>query len=353
MTIAEGVVTTERQTTLNDVAARAGVSPATVSRVLNGNYPVAASTRDRVLEAVQHYDYVLNVHARALVHAQSGILGIVLADVSDPFFSEVARGVQSVAAQAGLLAVICNTGGDPDQELKYINLLRTHRADAVILVGAGSEQTRIRRELVRHAEGLARQGSLLVFCGRPLPGATAAAGVVEVDNHGATELAMSHLARLGHRHVLYLAGPPSNTTTTARLAGALAAVKRRRLARRDITIRTGDLSRRSGQELVEEALHEGVDFTAVLASNDLMAIGALVALRKAGIGVPDQVSVVGIDDVPIAADVTPGLTTVRLPLAEMGAAAAELAVQDRVAGTRSAPGVLLVERESAAPPPLS
>jgi LacI family transcriptional regulator len=329
------------------------VSPSTVSRVLNGNYPVAASTRERVLEAVQHYDYVLNVHARALVHAESGIIGIILADVSDPFFSEIARGVQSVAARAGLLAVICNSGGDPDQELTYINLLRTHRADAVILVGAGSEHARIRRELVRHAEGLAKQGSLLVFCGRPLPGATSAAGVVDVDNHGATELAMSHLARLGHRRVLYLAGPPASTTTTARLSGALAAAKRRRIARRDVAVRTGDLSRRSGQELVEEALHEGLEFTAVLASNDLMAIGALAALRRAGILVPEQVSVVGIDDVPIAADVTPALTTVHLPLAEMGAAAAEIAVLDRVAGARPAPPVRLVERDSAAPPPAS
>lgn len=343
------MVITERQTTLNDVASRAGVSPATVSRVLNGNYPVAASTRDRVLEAVKHYDYVLNVHARALIHAQSGIIGIVLADVCDPFFSEVARGVQSVAAQADLLAVICNTGGDPDQELKYINLLRTHRADAVILVGAGSEQSRIQGELVRHAEGLARQGSLLVFCGRPLPGPTVAAGVVEVDNRGATELAMIHLARLGHRRILYLAGPPSNTTTTARLAGALGAAKKRRIAQRDLTIRAGDLSRRSGQELVEQALHDGIDFTAVLASNDLMAIGALVALRRAGIAVPERVSVVGIDDVPIAADVTPALTTVRLPLADLGAVAAGLAVQDRVAGTRSTPPVRLIERESTAP----
>lgn len=343
------MVITERQTTLNDVASRAGVSPATVSRVLNGNYPVATSTRDRVLEAVRHYDYVLNVHARALIHAQSGILGVILADVSDPFFSEVARGVQSVTAQTDLLAVICNTGSDPDQELKYLNLLRTHRADAVILVGAGSEHPRIQGELVRHAEGLARQGSLLVFCGRPLPGGTTAAGAVDVDNHGATELAMVHLARLGHRRILYLAGPPANTTTTARLAGALGAAKKRRIARRDVTVRAGDLSRRSGQELVEEALSEGLDFTAVLASNDLMAIGALVALRRAGIGVPDQVSVVGIDDIPIAADVTPALTTVRLPMEEMGAAAAKLAVQERMPGSRSAPPVQLIERESAAP----
>jgi LacI family transcriptional regulator len=175
--------------------------------------------------------------------------------------------------------------------------------------------------------------------------------VVEVDNHGACELAMSHLARLGHRRILYLAGPPSSTTTTARLAGALEAAKKRRIARRDLTVRAGDLSRRSGQELVEEALREGVEFTAVLASNDLMAIGALVALRRAGIQVPEQVSVVGIDDVPIAADVTPALTTVRLPLEEMGVAAAELAVQDRVAAIRSAPPVRLIQRESAGPAP--
>ena len=347
----DGAAGPGRQVTLKDVADRAGVSSATVSRVLNDNYPVAASTRERVLEAVRHYDYVVNVHAQALVHARSGVLGIVVADVSDPFFSEIVRGAQQVASEAGRMAMICSSGGDPARELQYVTLLRTHRADAVILVGAGSERADDQDELARQADGMARQGSRLVLVGRPAPQGTDAASVVEVDNAGAGSLVAEHLTGLGHRRILYLAGPGERTSTTARLNGFLRRARSRRVARTGITVVHGDLSRGSGRRLVQQALQGSTDFTAVAASNDLMAIGALRELRDAGLRVPQDVSVMGVDDVPGAADVTPGLTTVHLPLHQMGAEGAELALETM--GPRVLPvlGVHLVERGSTSSPP--
>jgi LacI family transcriptional regulator len=180
------------------------------------------------------------------------------------------------------------------------------------------------------------------------------AAVVDIDNRGATRKAMLHLAEHGHRRVLYLAGPPGTTTTMARSAGARAAAKAGAVT--EVIVRAGDLGRSSGEALVGQALRDGLAFTAVLASNDLMAIGALAALRRAGIAVPGQVSVIGVDDIPIAADVTPALTTVHLPLVELGAAAGRLAVRTATAaadGDRP-PATLpatLVERESVGPVP--
>ncbi|HEY8719598.1 LacI family DNA-binding transcriptional regulator [Pengzhenrongella sp.] len=337
--------------TLIDVANRAGVSPATVSRVLNNNYPVAASTRERVVEAVQHFDYVLNVHAGALVHARSGILGIVVADVSDPFFSEIVRGAQDVAEAAGHLTMICSSGADPRQELAYLTLLRNHRADAVLLVGAGSEQPELQAALARQADGIARQGSRLVLVGRPAPVGTDAASVVELDNHRSGALIGEHLAGLGHRRIRYLAGPTGTTTTSARLAGFLEGARAGGVLRSGVEVVHGPQNRDTGRRLVRRALEDGAVFSAVAASNDLMAIGALVALREAGLRVPDDVSVVGIDDVPVAADVTPGLSTVHLPLSELGAAAAELALTAASALVQPALPAYLVIRESTARPP--
>ena len=144
-----------RRATLSDIAAAAGVSAATVSRVLSSDYPVAATTRERVLKAVRACNYVPNAHAQALVHARSGIIGVVLADVSDPFFSSVVRGVQEAAKLAGRLVVICDTEGDPEGELEYVSLLRAQRAEAILVVGAASTERHYGAEMARHAEALA------------------------------------------------------------------------------------------------------------------------------------------------------------------------------------------------------
>ena len=330
--------------TLSVVAAAAGVSPATVSRVLSGDYPVAASTRDRVLEAVRAHNYLPNAHAQALVNARSGMIGVVLADVSDPFFSQVVRGVQAAAKLAGRLVVICNTEGDPEEELEYISLLRTQRADAVLVVGAASTDRRIGAEMARHAEGLASDGGSLVYCGRPRPAGTRAGKVVSLDNVGAGRLAADRLLAAGHSDLLYLAGPEGRTTTRDRLKGVLAALEGR--APRDgLQIAYGPFERETGYREVAMRADIGSLPEAVLAANDLLAIGALAALRERGVKVPQQVSVIGIDDVPWARDVSPPLTTVRLPLVGLGQLATRVALGLAPSNPPTEPAVL-VERES-------
>ena len=331
--------------TLSDVARVAGVSSATVSRVLNGDYPVAPPTRQSVLEAVRACNYVPNAHAQALVNARSGIIGVVLADVSDPFFSEVVRGVQAAAKLAGRLVVICNTEAAPEQELEYVSLLRTQRAEAVLVVGAAPLDRRHGTEMARHADGLASDGGCLVYCGRPRPPGTRAGKVVGLDNFGAGALAVRRLLSAGHRDLLYLAGPEGRTTTAERLAGAVSELNRQRLSANRLQPTYGPFDRTTGYREVAVRADAGALPDAVLAANDLLAIGALAALRDRGTKVPRDVSVIGIDDIPAASDLTPRLTTVRLPLVALGQLATRVALGLASPTTTIEPPVL-VERES-------
>ncbi len=334
--------------TLSDVAAVAGVSSATVSRVLNSDYPVAASTRQRVLEAVRSCNYVPNGHAQALVRPRSHIIGVVLADVSDPFFSEVVRGVETAAKLAGRLVVICNTESVPEQELEYVSLLRTQRADAVLVVGAAPLDRHYGTEMARHAEGLGADGGALVYCGRPRPADTRAGKVVALDNLGAGALAARRLLAAGHRELLYLGGPEGRTTTRDRLQGVLGELERQRVPPRRLQVTYGPFDRTTGYREVAVRADAGALPDAVLAANDLLAIGALAALRDRGIKVPRDVSVIGIDDIPAASDLTPRLTTVRLPLVQLGQLATRVALGLAPANAKAGPASL-IERESVRP----
>jgi LacI family transcriptional regulator len=336
--------------TLVEVAARAGVSPATVSRVLNGNYPVAESTRQRVQQAVRELDYVVNAHARALLHSTSGIVGVVLNDASDPFFAGIARGIQGAAAETSRLSVICNSEGDPEQEFAFLDLLRGHRADAVILVGAAPEDEEYLAEATSRAKGLRSTGTRLVLCGRPSPGDDAPGDVVAIDNVGGSTAITRHLLELGHRRIAYITGPDGRTTTTARLAGFRSALAEAGIEPDDDLLVHGDFSRQAGRVAVERLLAAGHEFTAVLAANDLVAAGAANALRAAGRRVPDDVSLGGYDDLPTAVDVWPNLTTVHVPLEEIGRKAVELAFgpADQHAVV-TVPTALVVRESTAAP----
>ncbi len=336
--------------TLVEVAARAGVSPATVSRVLNGNYPVAESTRQRVQDAVRELDYVVNAHARALLHSTSGIVGVVLNDASDPFFAGIARGIQGAAAETSRLSVICNSEGDPTQEFAFLELMRGHRADAVVLVGAAPEDEEYLAEATTRAKGLRSTGTRLVLCGRPSPGEDAPGDVVQIDNEGGSAAITRHLLELGHRRIAYITGPDRRTTTTARLAGFLATLAEAGVEPVEDLIVHGDFSRQAGRKAVDRLLAEGRQFTAVLAANDLVAAGAAHALRTAGLRVPDDVSLAGYDNLPTAVDLWPNLTTVHVPLEEIGRKAIELAFGPNESRTVVTVPTALVVRESTAAP---
>ncbi|MFB7274467.1 LacI family DNA-binding transcriptional regulator [Streptomyces sp. NPDC056244] len=357
--------------TLADVAARARVSPATVSRVLNGNYPVAAATRERVLRAVDELDYVLNGPASSLAAATSDLVGILVNDIADPFFGIMAGAAQTeIGGQEGTgraggekLAIVCNTGGSPERELTYLTLLQRQRAAAVILTGGALEDPRHTAAMTSKLARLADAGTRVVLCGRPpLADSDAIVAALAFDNRGGGRRLTEHLLALGHRKIGYVAGPVERTTTRHRLEGHWAAMAAARPAggwpaggtseeRERLTVH-GPYTRRSGYEATLELLRRAPDLTAVVAANDTVALGACAAVREQGLRIPQDVSVAGFDDLPFAVDAVPALTTVRLPLYEAGARAGRLAM-----GTEAPPpggmatiAAELMARASTAPP---
>lgn len=309
--------------TLADVAARAGVSSATVSRVLNGNYPVAERTRARVLAAVTELNYVVNAHARALAASRSDVIGVVVNDISDPYFGTMADAVQGEAAAGDLLALICSTAGSPAEELRYVRLLLRQRVRSIVLTGGHREDQGYLDELTGLLRQAADGDTEVVLCGRPpLPG-TGAVALEFDDRHGVRELTR-HLLAAGHRRVTCVAGPERNSTAGTRLAGY-----RDAMAERDLQPRVvpggfdRDAGYRAGRELLTAPAADRP--TAVVAANDLVALGVLAAAREAGARVPEDLSVAGYDDIAFAADAYPALTTVYVPLAEAGARAGRLA----------------------------
>ncbi|MFJ8826453.1 LacI family DNA-binding transcriptional regulator [Streptomyces sp. NPDC102467] len=317
--------------TLADVAARAQVSPATVSRVLNGNYPVAATTRERVLKAVDELDYVLNGPASALAAATSDLVGVLVNDIADPFFGIMASAVQSEIVGPGgraggeRLAVVCNTGGSPERELTYLTLLQRQRAAAVVLTGGAIEDEAHVAAVANKLRRLSEAGTRVVLCGRPPVPETDAAALT-FDNRGGARELTHHLLSLGHRRIGYVAGPQERTTTRHRLEGHRAALADAGVTESDGLVAHGPYDRAAGHAATVELLKREPELTAVVAANDTVALGACAALREAGLRIPQDVSVAGFDDLPFSVDAVPALTTVRLPLAEAAARAGRIAM---------------------------
>ncbi|MFF2011248.1 LacI family DNA-binding transcriptional regulator [Streptomyces sp. NPDC058195] len=349
--------------TLADVAARARVSPATVSRVLNGNYPVATATRERVLRAVDELDYVLNGPASSLAAATSDLVGILVNDIADPFFGIMAGAAQTEIGGPGdgsgraggeKLAVVCNTGGSPERELTYLTLLQRQRAAAVVLTGGAVEDPEHQAAVAAKLTRLADAGTRVVLCGRPpLPDGSAVVAALAFDNQGGGRRLTEHLLSLGHRRIGYVAGPLERTTTRHRLEGHREAMRSAGLAG-DVDRLTvhGPYDRRSGYDATLELLRREPEVTAVVAANDTVALGACAAVRDRGLGIPGDVSVAGFDDLPFSVDAVPALTTVRLPLSEAGARAGRLAMgkENPPPGGIATIAAELMVRGSTAPP---
>jgi LacI family transcriptional regulator len=312
--------------TVSDVARHAGVSPATVSRVLSGNHPVAGSTRTKVLRAIRELDYVVNAHARALSGGQPRTVAIILTDVSAPFFNTVARGIERQAAIEQRLCLISSTDGDPDRELAIVSMLREQNTGAVCLIGGVRDTPEYRERMAFLAHALNDSDSRLVLCGRPSPGPDLPVTVVEYDNEGGAFAAASHLLSNGHRRIVFLGGFEGNTATQERLAGLRRAMAAYGLELPPELVVPGALVRGFGYQATRRLLAEGLEFTAIFGCDDLVAAGAVAALRDAGVDVPREVSVIGYDDLSPAEDVYPALTTVHIPHDELGRTALRLAL---------------------------
>jgi LacI family transcriptional regulator len=294
---------------LADISRRAGVSIATASRVLNGSsHPVSDATRSRVLAAADELGYRPSELARALVKRTSRIVGVIVGDIVDPYFAEIARGVEDVAAGVEHLTMVCNTDRRPAAELAHLGVLRDYHAAGVIFAGSGYAHAAEEAALREAVSELQAAGSVVVaLAPRDLDCPS-----VLVDNRAAARDATEHLVELGHRRIAFIEGPAGLHTSAQRLEGFEAAIA---AAGAEAVLLPGGFEFEAGAAAAETLL-AGELPDAVLGVNDEVAIGLLAGLRRTGVEVPGRVSVVGIDDTRPARLVD--LTSVSLPLHELG-----------------------------------
>ncbi|WP_207632360.1 LacI family DNA-binding transcriptional regulator [Occultella kanbiaonis] len=317
-----------RLPTIRDVAAEAGVSIATVSRVYSGDRPVMPATRERVEAAARKLDFTMNAHARALKGAADGPIAVLIGDIMGASFAALARGAEREAAQRGRLCVVGTTDADPAREEAQVRLMREHRAVAVILVGGAWDLAAYREQMDSYERLLATVGSRLVLCGRPsLAGHAPDALVLNYQNEQGAFDATTALLDRGHRRILALPGAVGHSTAATRLAGYRRAHEERGAEIDESLIAPSEFTRDAGRAATERALDEGAQFTAVFAGSDATASGVLAALHSRGIAVPEDVSVIGFDDVPAALDMQPPLSSVAVPYEEMGRLAVSLALE--------------------------
>ncbi|MCG0277173.1 MAG: LacI family transcriptional regulator [Thermanaeromonas sp.] len=320
--------------TIKDVARRAGVSVTTVSRVLNNSpHPISPETRRKVLEAVAELGFCPNAAARSLQLNETRMIGLMLPDVANPYYSGIVRGIEDVAHQEGYTVILCNTDRSRERTLKYLRVLREKRVDGVIFMGGGVVED------AREDHFFQKEDIPTVVIGRHFGFFPS----VQIDNADAARRAVIHLLERGHRDIACIAGPSSSTTSRDRLAGYRQALEEKGLKYEPSRIVHADFTPHGGYEAVRKLLEHKPWPTALLAHNDLMAVGAIKALADEGLSVPRDMAVVGFDDIPLASYVLPRLTTVRVPVYELGATAMRL-LRDLLGG-RTVPQVTLLPVE--------
>jgi LacI family transcriptional regulator len=338
-------------TSIIDVAKRANVSITTVSRVLSGSsHPVSDEKRARVLEAAKVLNYSPSALAKALVTGDTNIVGVIIGDATDPYFATIVRGVEDVARDYGYLAIVCNSDRTPSIELQYLNTLNDYRVDGIIFAGGGLIEEEYLEEVGQVLETFCARGAVCISLGKHL----FPSFPVLVDNRQVVIDAVDYLFSLGHTQIAYISGPRLLTTTEVRLEGFISAVEEHGQALNPGYIFDGDYTYEGGLEVARRIAMMSDKPTAVMASNDLMAIGCLVGLKAQGYKIPEDISIVGIDDIDSARFVDPPLTTVELPLYDLGKIGMESLIKLRLAEMSDIAGIILphklVVRKSAGPP---
>jgi len=310
--------------TIRDVARQAGVAPITVSRVINQAAGVNAATRARVQQVIDEMNYVPNTLAKSLRSRQSRLLALMLSDITNPFWTTVARGVEDAASEQGFHVILCNTDEDPAKEATYLNLLLQRRVDGIIIAPTTNDLQRL--------AALKRQQTACVLIDRRVAGFKA--DVVYGDSGEGARRLVAHLIELGHRAIALINGPATISPAGDREAGYRAALTAGGLPVDDTLILSGDFKQTSGYQLARQLLAREPRPTAIFAANNFIAVGVLQALSEAGLRVPDDLSLVCIDDVPHASAIDPFLTVAAQPAYEMGATAARL-LMERLAAQRN------------------
>jgi LacI family transcriptional regulator len=333
--------------TLRDVAEAAGVHAATASRALNPETRrlVNAETARRVLRAAQALGFSPNPIARGLKTSKSSTIGLVLPDITNPLFPPIVRGIEDVLTTSSYSPLIVNTDNDPDRERAQIASLRLRQVEGLIVATARLEHPLL--------DTLHEQKVNMVLVNRRT--STLDVPWVTPDDAAGVELAVRHLAGLGHRRILHLAGPQSTSTGVVRSRAFQSAVRDLRLDEDPSLIAACDFwSETEGARALRQVLDAGIDFTAVVAGNDLLALGCYDVFLERDLNCPRDLSVVGFNDMPLLDKLRPPLTTVAVPQHEIGAEAARMLLElinepDRPARSVLLP-VSLAVRGSTAPP---
>ena len=328
--------------TIKHVAARAGVSFTTVSHVLNRTRPVSAHARERVERAIAELGYRPSAVARALKTSQTRILGVIVPNITNPFFSELMRGIEDVCERNDYSVFLCNGDDDFERQGRSLETLFERRVDGVLLATPTGPAAALAKRL---ADAKVRT----VLVDRNVPGL--AADRVRIDHGAGARVAVEHLVALGHRRIACISGPMSFAVSRARVAGWKSALTRAGIEPREDWLVKGDFRAASGHDLTRDLIARG-DFTAIFASNDLLGIGALRAAAEAGVPVPKSLSVIGFDGIEMGEYTYPALTTVGYPIRAIGETAATVLLERIAGGNTKLRDVVVtprvIERESTA-----
>lgn len=323
--------------TLDRVARLAGVSPATVSRILNGSARVTERRRTAVENAIRELNYRPNALARGLAQGRTNSIGVLTQDIASPFYGEALRGIEDALKDTGSIPLIVSGHWMLKDEVERIDHLLSRRVDGlIVLTGSLTDEL-----LARYAREVP-----LVVTGRDLQGQ----GITSLrfDDYLGARLATEHLIRLGHTRIAHIAGPLDHFDSLERLRGYRDALDEAGLPQDEHLVVHADFHEPGGLLAINQLLSARASFTAVFAANDQMALGAMLALHVHGIRVPEDISIVGFDDLPVSNYIVPPLTSVKQPVYEMGAAAARtlIAMIEGKKGNEELAGPELVVRAS-------
>jgi LacI family transcriptional regulator len=316
----------QRSMTIRDVAAVARVSLGTVSNVLNRSNSVAPEKRQRVLDAIESLGYVRHAGAALMRGGKAPTIGLVVLDIRNPFFTELARGAEEAARENGRLLILCNSDENADQERGYLEVLEEQRVLGVVISPVDARNDTL--------EWLRERGTAVVLLGRGRPDYCS----VRVDDVGGGELATDHLLDLGHRRLAYVTAPLSIDQYSDRLKGVRRALRRRGLDEDACQIiEVGTLGTAAEGQLASAQLcDQHPDITGVTCGNDLLALGVVAGLIRRGVRVPEQVSVVGFDNIEMAEQNPLPLTTIHQPKTELGRVATNLLLDEALRGAEHA-----------------
>ncbi len=304
-----------KRVTIYDIAKEAKVSVATVSRVLNNTAPVKTTTRNKIMDLIVKHRFQPNALARSLIKKETGMIGIILPDITNPFYPEVLSGLEQEARNKGYTFFLCDTSGDFARESQYLNILREKQVDGIIFIGGRINLLECSKTMKEELVEFSKQVPTVLINGN-LP--QTSLHRVATDESRGTELAVQHLIDLGHKDIAFIGGRDFMSTTIQKVQAFQETMKNNGLKVREEWILLDDFSLESGKQLMVELLNGKKRPTAVSCVNDLTAIGAVKAALQAGLQIPRDISIVGFDDMPLASIIDPELTTVSQKSRQLG-----------------------------------